>query len=154
MINIIVNFDECGFQYKSLPQYSYFGRKEEIRAKKPILARITGLFGATASGHKFKPMIIGKAKNPRAFQELRAQNKTVSDLPVYYTNSENAWMTSDIFRDWFLNCFLLEIEPIIDPDMRIQFLIDNCSAHNDPDLEILDPNVTIKFLPANTTSLI
>ena len=63
-------------------------------------------------------------------------------------------MTSDIFRSWFLNCFLKEVEPIVDPDMQIQFLIDNCSAHNDPDLHILDPSVSIKFLPPNTTSLI
>ena len=34
VISIIINFDECGFQYKSLPQYSYHGRQEEIRAKK------------------------------------------------------------------------------------------------------------------------
>ena len=32
VISIILNFDECGFQYKSLPQYSYHGRQEEIRA--------------------------------------------------------------------------------------------------------------------------
>ena len=29
VIKIIVNFDECGFQYKSLPQYSYHSQKEE-----------------------------------------------------------------------------------------------------------------------------
>ena len=63
-------------------------------------------------------------------------------------------MTADIFRDWYLNCFLMEVEPIIDPDMRIQFLIDNCSAHNDPELEFLSPNVTFKYLPGNTTSQI
>ena len=68
VISIIINFDEYGFQYKSLPQYSYHDRQEEIRAKKTIRARITGLFGAAANGHKFKPLIIGKAKNPRAFQ--------------------------------------------------------------------------------------
>ena len=27
VIHIIVNFDECGFQYKSLPQYSYLSKK-------------------------------------------------------------------------------------------------------------------------------
>ena len=29
-----------------------------------------GLFGATASGHMFKPLIIGKARWPRAFAHL------------------------------------------------------------------------------------
>merc|ERR1711874_904701 len=79
VINIIINFDECGFQYKSLPQYSYVSRKEEIRAKKTVLSRITGLFRSIASGHKFKPLIVGKVANPRAFQQLRLQNKSVSD---------------------------------------------------------------------------
>ena len=46
VITIIVNFDECGFQFKSLPHYSYLDKHQEIRAKKPVLARITGLFGA------------------------------------------------------------------------------------------------------------
>ena len=67
VLTIILNFDECGFQYKSLPQYSYHSRGEEIHAKKPIRARITGLFGASATGLKFKPLIIGKSKTPRAF---------------------------------------------------------------------------------------
>ena len=31
---LVVNFDECGFQYKSMPQYSYVSRGKEIRAKK------------------------------------------------------------------------------------------------------------------------
>ena len=155
VINIIVNFDECGSQFKSLPQYSYLGRTQEIRAKKPVLARITGLFGTTMSGRKFKPLIIGKAKKPRAFSKL---SNVEEDLQVHYNHSKNAWMTSEIFRSWFLNCFLCEVGPILDKDMQIQFLIDNCSAHTpkhiDEQLWMLDPNVCIKMLPPNTTSLI
>ena len=30
VISIIVNFDECGFQYKSLPQYSYLVRNKKL----------------------------------------------------------------------------------------------------------------------------
>ena len=86
-ITIIVNFDECGFQYKSLPQYSYVTRGKEIRAKKPVKARITGLFGATASGHKFKALIIGKARRPKAFAHL---SKDLHELPVHYTFNSNA----------------------------------------------------------------
>ena len=150
ILTIILNFDETGFQYKSLPQYSYLQKKQEIRAKKPVLCRITGLFGSSANGRKFKPLIIGKAARPRAFKNLNS----LSNLPVYYYHNKSAWMTQDIFRDWFLNCFLSEVQPILDPDMQIQFLVDNCSTHNDPDLMIMDPKVHIKFLPANTTSLI
>ena len=62
-------------------------------------------------------------------------------------------MTQDIFQTWFTDCFLLEIGPIRDPNVPIQFLVDNCAAHNCPILEIQDPHVSIQFLPANTTSL-
>ena len=73
------------------------------------------------SGHKFKPLIIGKAARPRAFSML--QNGE-ADLPVYYNHSKNAWMTSEIFRSWFLNCFLLETSPMLDkgrPDLTLQW---------------------------------
>ena len=90
-------------------------------------ARITGLFGATASGHKFKPLIIGRARRPRAFAHLK---KDLSDLPVHYTSNSTAWMTQDIFQEWFTSCFLLEIGEIRDENVPIQFLVDNCSAHN------------------------
>ena len=30
LLIVIVNFDECGFQYKSIPQRSYLSKKEEI----------------------------------------------------------------------------------------------------------------------------
>ena len=147
-ITIIVNFDECGIQYKSLPQYSYLEKKQEIRAKKPVLCRITGLFGSSANGRKFKPVIIGKSAQPRAFKDKWHL------LNVHYYHNKSAWMTKDIFRDWFINCFLHEVQPILDPDMQIQFLMDNCSSHNDVQLNDLDPQVQIRFLPPNTTSLI
>ena len=78
----------------------------------------------------------------------------MNNLSVYYYNNSSAWMTTEIFRDWFVNYFLLEISPIRDDKMQIQLLIDNCSSHNDDDLQIMDPGVFIKYLPPNTTSLI
>ena len=42
-----MNYEECWFEYKSLPQHSYLGRDQEIREKKPRKARIAALFGAT-----------------------------------------------------------------------------------------------------------
>ena len=62
-------------------------------------------------------------------------------------------MTSDIFREWFIGSFLPEIDPIRDRHMKIQLLLDNCSTHP-ADLHNMDPDVTFKFLPANTTSVI
>ena len=47
-------------------------------------------------------------------------------------------MAAEIFRIWYLNCFLREVSHIIDYDMDIQFLVDNCSAHPQ-DLDDRDP---------------
>ena len=124
VINIIVNFDECTFYYTSLRNSPYLRVGQEIRRRKRTFARITGLFGATMSGHKFKPLIIGKSARP-----FSTFINGVDDLPVYYTHNKKAWMTADIFREWFLTCFLLEISPFIDNNMQVQFLIDNSSAH-------------------------
>ena len=44
LLIVIVNFDECGFQYKSIPQFSYVSKKQEIRAMKPIKKQ--GLLGS------------------------------------------------------------------------------------------------------------
>ena len=49
-------------------------------------------------GTKFTPVVIGKSQNPKCFKNINKQH-----LPVHYYNSRNAWMTRDIFCDWFVN---------------------------------------------------
>ena len=138
----------------------FFSRQDKFRANYSNLPTITGLFGATASGHKFKPLIIGRYANPRSFQQLTDQNKSVSDLPIHYTHNRNSWMTADIFRAWFVDCFISEVQPILDPDMSIQFLIDSCVSHRSTvshkgqELQFLSPHVTFQYFPPNFTSQI
>ena len=48
-------------------------------------------------------LLIGKAKNPRCFRNL---NKNA--LPVVYRNQANAWVNTEIFKDWFASCFVPE----------------------------------------------
>ena len=85
LLSIILNFEECVIKYKSIPQRSYVGRHHEIRVKTSNRARITGLFEATATGRKFKALIVDKAANPRAFRGL-----DLATLPVHYFHSANA----------------------------------------------------------------
>ena len=77
-------------QYKSVPRRSYIDNKIAIKAKKPIKSRFTVMVGTAMDGHKFKPVVIGKSKNPRCFKSLNKE-----DLPVHYYNSSNAWMTRE-----------------------------------------------------------
>jgi hypothetical protein len=44
---------------------------------------------------KLKPIVIGKYANPRTF-------KNKKNLPLIYKNNANAWMKSDIFKEFLL----------------------------------------------------
>ena len=90
---------------------------------------------------KLPLLMIGKSKCTRCFP------KNLSTLPLTYRNSSNAWMRSLIFEKW-----LKEWNSQLCAKQRhICLLVDNCSAHP-VDIELT--NITYKFLPPNTTSLI
>ncbi|GLV33559.1 hypothetical protein CBL_20277, partial [Carabus blaptoides fortunei] len=68
-------------------------------------------------------------------------------LPVEYHANKNAWMTSEIFRNWLTTWDL----KLLHKQRKILLLVDNCAAH--PHLDHLK-NMQLEFLPANTTSLV
>ena len=149
VITIVINFDEGGVQFRSLPQRGYVDKKLVIKAKKPIKSRITVMFGSSMAGHKFKLVVIGKAKNPRCFKNIDKSN-----LPVIYYNSPTAWMTKEIFYDWFFVHFAPEVQELYG-DQTVHVLLDNCRAH--PSKEMLDsmyPNIKVWMLPPNTTAIL
>ena len=82
----MINFDEGGIQYKSIPKWGLVDIKQEIKAKKPLKSRFTVMLGTSSYVHKFKPVIIGKSENPRYFKNINKE-----DLPYY--RSDSAWMT-------------------------------------------------------------
>ncbi|GBM81587.1 Tigger transposable element-derived protein 6 [Araneus ventricosus] len=101
--------------------------------------RVTVLLAANQSGkEKLPPLLIGRSKKPRCFAKIKS-------FPMMYKSNQKAWMTNEIFGDWLKG---------IDKEMakkkgRILLFIDNCNAHsNFPALK----NITVKFLPRNTTS--
>ena len=150
VLKIMINFDEGGIQYKSIPTRGLLDIKQEIKAKKPVKSRFTVCVGTSACGHKFKPIIIGKSLKPRCFRNMRKE-----DLPCYYYRSDSAWMTQDIFYDWFINGFQKEVHEHFGPEQQIYVLLDNCRAHPPQDvLDSLFPNIMVWMLPPNTTALI
>ena len=70
--------------------------------------------------------------------------------------AKNAWVTVPIFEQWFLNSFIPEVKQFLS-EMNLSFkvllLLDNVGSHS-VTIQTLVPNVTVEFLPANTTSLI
>lgn len=99
----IYNADESGLFYKLLPEKTYVAISEKSAPGMKIAKqRVTFLACTNASGnHKLKPLLIGKARNPRCFKNF--------NLPVNYDYSKNAWMTCGIFRNWFHKNFVPEV---------------------------------------------
>lgn len=136
--NNIFNADETGLYYRALPDHTYMLKNDNAKGCKVSKERITILCCANMVGDKEKLLVIGKSKNPRCF-------KGVKNLPVDYHSNANAWMTSLIFKEWLLKW---------DSQLRrkVALLVDNCTAHKIENVTL--NNITVIFLPANTTSLI
>ena len=148
VIKVLINCDEGGLQYRSIPQRGYVSNNVIIKAKKPIKSRITIMFASTMHGHKFKLLVIGNSKNPRCFNKM---NKSL--LPVHYYNNPTAWMTREFFFDWFISHFEPEVSRLY-PGQTIHLLMDNCRAHPSKDiLDSLFPNIKVWMLPPNTTAI-
>ena len=100
----IYNADETGFYWCSLPKNTQERKKEETaKGKKMSKEHLSALCGANAIViHRLKITVVGKAKKPRALQELNLER----DLSVVYYHSKNAWFTSAIFLHWFHHVFV------------------------------------------------
>lgn len=97
----IYNADESGLYYRMLPNHTLVTCNEKTAPGRKICKeRITFLPCSNANGtDKLKLLVVGKSKNPRVF-------KCFFNNPVIYKSSNNAWMTSFIFKDWFHHEFV------------------------------------------------
>lgn len=149
----IYNGDETGLFWKCLPESSLVCHNERfIDGHKVSKERLTTLVCANAAGtHKCKALVIGKSARPRAL-------KNVYELPVIYKANSKAWVTQQIFLEWFNKNFVPEVREHfknigLTDDSKILLLLDNCPAH--PDVhDFKAKNVIVKYLPPNCTSLI
>ena len=72
----------------------------DVRGSKRSKLRVTLALCANMDGSiKIKPVLIGKARNPRPFRRI------VSTRYVWYGSSTNAWMTTTLF-----NRFLCDLD--------------------------------------------
>lgn len=153
----IYNCDETGLNYRMLPAKSLALKSEKSSpGYKKSKERITILACSNATGeHKVKLAIIGKAKKPRCFKHVKSTSDGF-DLPVWYRNQGNAWMNETIFKEWFFDQFVPEVERFLKSKnlpRKAILLLDNATTH--PDAQYLkDKDIRAVFLPPNVTSLI
>ena len=139
----IFNCDETGLYFRALPDRTLATKSSGHKGTKVSKDRITVMFACSATGEKLKPLVIGKAANPRCFKNVKKSN-----MKVTYVSNKRAWMNNKVFSDWINN---------VDVDMRNQkrkilLMLDNASSHGQEDDYSHLTHVKVKFLPANTTS--
>ena len=89
----IYNTNKFELFYQCLPYKSYQLKTEKCSGGKHSKIRITGLAAANAVGNKLPMFVIGKAKNPRCF-------KNIKKLPCRYRSQRKSWMDSVLFEEW------------------------------------------------------
>lgn len=149
----IYNADESGLYWKTIPDKTLASELERTAPGSKISKeRITFMPCANASGtHKLPLLVIGKAQKPRAFASVRK-------LPVQYMGQKNAWVTRSIFLEWLKTYFIPEVKKYLSKKnlpLKALLLLDNAPAHPiDEDLQSIDEDFTVLYMPPNCTALI
>ena len=135
----VYNLDETGLFFRMLPDRSLTTKDKTKGAKKPK-ERISVMLCSNADGSdKLRPLVIGKALNPRCFKNFNA--KLYCD---YYANKK-AWMVNSILQDFIKSLN----RRMVRENRKILLLMDNAPSHIIPDNMT---NVRCEFLPPTTTS--
>lgn len=93
----IFNADETALYYKYVPNHTYVTASEQSPSSglKESKLRVTLLGCANAAGTcKIKLTVIGKSQKPRCFKNIKI-------FPVNYKANKTAWVTRELFIEWF-----------------------------------------------------
>ncbi len=144
----IYSADECGLNFKEIPVLS------------PSKQSITLLLCCNATGkHRLPLLVINNNSNPACFEVNTGTKKHQIDkaaLPVRYSHSPKAWITLEIFEQWFHDEFVPKTRAHLNSlnlEEKAVLLIDNCPAHP-MKLESSDGKIKALFLPPDSSSLI
>ncbi|CAG4987678.1 unnamed protein product [Parnassius apollo] len=148
----IYNADESGLFWRLLPNKTFVSSIEaSAPGRKVSKDRITFMPCSNATGtHKLDLLVIGKAKNPRAFKNIC--------LPVCYKNQSRSWVTREVFSEWFHKDFVPEVRKFMKRSnlpIKALLVLDNAPGHpNEQELKSSDGNIQTIFLPPNCTPLL
>ncbi|KAK6471180.1 tigger transposable element-derived protein 4-like [Huso huso] len=128
----VYNADQTGLYYRALACGSRAFKKTAH-----LEDRVALLVCCSMTGEKRPLLLIGKSPKPRCL-------RGVGNLPISYTYSSNAWMTSYIFERW-----LKQWDTSLKAQSRhIALFVDNCPAHHAIKLD----SIELIILPANVSS--
>jgi hypothetical protein len=134
----IFNGDEFELFWRLLHKKTIIVKGKPFKTEKSSKDRVSVFLCSNMDGsEKLKPIVIGKYQTPRCLKNKKR-------LPVVYRYNKNAWMRSEIFKE-----FLIKFNrKMIKENRKIWLFVDNCSTHPFINLS----NIKLVFLPPNTTS--
>ncbi|GFY64242.1 tigger transposable element-derived protein 1 [Trichonephila inaurata madagascariensis] len=146
----IFSGDEAALYWKKLPSRTFISKNlRRAQGFKPSKEHITLHVCSNLSGSLMIKPIINRSSTPRVMKNI---NKT--QLPVFWQSNKKSWMTQDLLKNWFYNCFIPAVETYTmekNSYFKVLLVLDNAGCHN---IELDHPNVKIVFLPPNCMSLI
>ncbi|XP_039605684.1 tigger transposable element-derived protein 1-like [Polypterus senegalus] len=149
----VFNVDETGLFWKRMPYRTYIAREEKTAlGHKAGKERLTLLFGGNAAGDfKLKPLLVYQAENPRALKGIWK-----GQLPVVWRSNKKAWVTLQIFEEWFSSHFVPAVKDYCVSKglpFKVLLVLDHAPGHP-AHLSDFNHNVKVVYLPPNTTALL
>ncbi|XP_070623288.1 tigger transposable element-derived protein 1-like isoform X2 [Erythrolamprus reginae] len=145
----IFNVDKTRLFWKKMPERTYLHQEAQaMPGYKAFKDRITLLLGGNVAGFKLKPFLIHKSEDPPLCENIGQET-----LPVYYQYDQKAWMTQVFFEDWFVNCFIPQVQEYCFQNripFRILLLLNNTPGYP-LHLDDVHPGVKVVYLPKNTS---
>ena len=142
----VFNADETGLYYRMAPDRAVIAANDFSDGVEGDKERVSILLMTNSTGtYKSRLMVVGQVKAPRCLRGLN-----IGNLPADYRSNKNAWMSSEIFKE-----FLLDFDAKMREQHRnVLLLIDHYSAHSAALRQIRLSNVTIHFIASNFTSVL
>jgi hypothetical protein len=121
----LFNADEPGLFWKKMPERTYISTEEKtMPGFNAAKDRLTLSPGGNASGnYRLKSLLVYHSENPRAFEVI-----SVRQLFPFFRSNRKAWRTIPVFEDWFIDCFIPEVEKYSRENgipFRILLVLDN-----------------------------
>lgn len=151
---LVFNADETGLYWKKMPSRTFISKEErQASGFKAAKNRLTLLLGGNATGDlKLKPLLVYQSETPRV---MRGMDK--DSLPVIWRSNRKAWVTREVFSDWFTNSFCPEVKAYCNRNRlppKVLLLLDNAPGHPPTFDSPRGLKVEVMFLPPNTTSIL
>ncbi|XP_068210914.1 tigger transposable element-derived protein 1-like [Palaemon carinicauda] len=145
----VFSCDEAGLFWKRMPNGTYIHKlSKRVLGIKDWKDRLSLVLCSNAAGHTIIPGVVYHMENPPPLKD-----KVKTSLPVYWQHNAKAWVTASLFKQWFHQCFIPEVEAYLGREglpFKVLLIIDNAPCHPQ-EIVIENEHVHVEFLPSDVS---